>query len=57
MEKLYLEGVDLYLQGKYTEAIEAWQKILDEDPYNVKVKRNIDEAKQRIETLKNLQNK
>ncbi|MFQ6103884.1 MAG: tetratricopeptide repeat protein [Candidatus Glassbacteria bacterium] len=57
MERLYLEGVDLYLQGKYEDAIEVWQKILEEDPYNTKVLRNISEANERINALNNLKKK
>lgn len=57
MEKLYLEGVDLYLQGKYSEAIAAWKRVLEEDPYNTKVLRNIEEAQQRIEALRSLEAK
>ncbi len=54
MERLYLEGVDLYLQGKYEQAIEVWNRILEEDPYNTKVLRNIEEARARIEALRSL---
>jgi tetratricopeptide (TPR) repeat protein len=57
MEKLYLEGVDLYLQGKYAEAVEAWRKVLEDDPNNTKVTRNIEEAEQRIEALRSLEAK
>jgi len=57
MERLYLQGVDYYLQGHYQEAIEIWQQLLEEDPYNTKVLRNINEAKERIEALSNLQNR
>jgi tetratricopeptide (TPR) repeat protein len=57
MEKLYLEGVDLYLQGKYTEAVEIWRGVLEKDPYNTKVLRNIEEAEQRIEALRSLEKK
>jgi|GEM_PF-1831804 len=57
MERVYLQGVDLYLQGQYQEAIAIWEQVLEEDPYNTKVQRNINEARERIEALNNLQNK
>jgi tetratricopeptide (TPR) repeat protein len=54
VEKDYLSGVDLYLQGKYTEAIEIWEVILEDDPHNQRVLRNIAAARERLKTIEEL---
>ena len=54
VEKDYLAGVDLYLQGRYTEAIEIWEKILEKDPHNQRVIRNIAAARERLKTIEEL---
>jgi tetratricopeptide (TPR) repeat protein len=43
----YYEGVELFLIGKYTEAIEIWKGILEEHPYNKKVLEAIRNAEER----------
>ncbi len=47
-ERRYLEGVDKFLAGKYREAIQIWEKILDEYPYNKKVLKAVEGARERL---------
>jgi tetratricopeptide (TPR) repeat protein len=54
VEKDYLAGVDLYLQGRYEEAIAIWERILEDDPHNLRVQRNIDAARERMKTIEEL---
>ena len=51
---LYYAGVDLFVQKKYQEAINEWEKILAIDQYNKLALRNIKEAKSRLRKLKEL---
>jgi tetratricopeptide (TPR) repeat protein len=51
---LYYAGVDLFVQKKYQDAIEEWEKILEIDPYNKLALRNIKEAESRLRKLKAL---
>jgi tetratricopeptide (TPR) repeat protein len=51
---LYYNGIDLFVQKKYEEAIREWNKILDIDPYNKLARRNIKEARDRLKKLKEL---
>jgi len=50
-ERRYLEGVDRFLLGKYQEAIQIWEAILQDHPYNKKVLEAIKGAKDRLERL------
>jgi tetratricopeptide (TPR) repeat protein len=47
-ERRYLEGVDKFLLGRYNEAIEIWQEILKQHPYNKKVLEAISGAEDRL---------
>jgi tetratricopeptide (TPR) repeat protein len=47
-ERRYLEGVDKFLLGKYKEAVEIWQGILQEHPYNKKVLEAVRGAEERL---------
>jgi tetratricopeptide (TPR) repeat protein len=47
-ERRYLEGVESFLLGKYREAIETWEAILLDHPYNKKVLEAINGAQERI---------
>ncbi len=51
-EKRYLQGVDKFLLGKYGEAIEIWEKILQDYPYNKKVLTAIRGARERLKGQK-----
>jgi|GEM_PF-5029815 len=42
------QGMELYMQGKYEEAINVWERVLILDPTNEKVKINIQEAKNKL---------
>ena len=46
---LYIEGMKFFTQSKYTSAIEQWKKILDIDPDNESVSKNIEEARKRLQ--------
>jgi tetratricopeptide (TPR) repeat protein len=45
---LYIEGMRHFNAGRYAAAIDAWEQILDLDPDNDSVRRNIDEARARL---------
>ena len=47
-ERRYLEGIDEYLKGRYTEAIRIWQEILNDHPYNKKVLEAVSGAEERL---------
>jgi len=51
---IYYNGIDLFIQKKYEEAIAEWKKILKIDPYNKLAMRNIKEAEGRLRKLKEL---
>lgn len=47
-EKMYLQGVDLYVEGKYEQAIKVWNKILEADPYNKRVLNAVEKAEDQM---------
>ncbi|MBI5562786.1 MAG: tetratricopeptide repeat protein [Deltaproteobacteria bacterium] len=49
VEKLYLKGVELYTQGKYVDAIKAWEEVLELEPKHEKAILNIKKAKKKLE--------
>ncbi len=51
-EKKFLQGVDLFVKGKYQEAIDIWQEILKDYPYNKKVLTAIENARERLKKTK-----
>lgn len=51
-EKTYLQGVDLYVEGKYEQAIIIWQRILEKDPLNKRVLKAIDKAEEQLRVQK-----
>lgn len=53
IRQLYLAGMRLFSQDEYAKAIVEWEKILEIDPGNESVRRNIEEAKGRLESLDN----
>ena len=53
IRKLYLAGMQHFAKDEYAKAITEWEKILEIDPTNESVQRNIDEAKQRLRQLEN----
>jgi tetratricopeptide (TPR) repeat protein len=53
IRKLYLSGMQFFAKDEYSSAIAEWQKILEIDPTNESVQRNIEEARQRLRKLEN----
>ncbi|MBI5970830.1 MAG: tetratricopeptide repeat protein [Deltaproteobacteria bacterium] len=49
VKKLYDEGIQLYIDGKYTAAIKNWEQVLELDPGNEKASLNIKKAKKKLE--------
>jgi len=47
--KYYLDGISYYLEGLYEEAISEWEKALEIEPENERIKMNIKRAKERLE--------
>jgi tetratricopeptide (TPR) repeat protein len=45
---LYAKGVDYYIAGQFQKAIDAWVKVLEKDPKNYLIQRNLDEARSRL---------
>jgi tetratricopeptide (TPR) repeat protein len=50
-ERLYLEGVDKFVKGKYQQAIDIWEKILIKHPYNKKVLSAIKNTRDRLKNM------
>ena len=48
LTSLYAKGVDYYMAGDYAKAIESWQQVLDKDPGNYLVRRNLEDAKSHL---------
>jgi len=53
IRRFYLRGMQFFSKDQYKEAIAEWEKILEIDPTNESVKRNIEEAKERLKELGN----
>jgi cytochrome c-type biogenesis protein CcmH/NrfG len=51
IRRLFLRGMQHFAKDEYQKAIEQWQRILEIDPTNESVKRNIEEAKERLKQL------
>lgn len=50
-EKLYLQGIELYTQGKYEAAIKVWQQVILLAPDHEKARLNIDKAQRKIRSI------
>jgi cytochrome c-type biogenesis protein CcmH/NrfG len=46
---LYIEGMKFFTKNEYVKAVEQWRKILDIDPDNESVMKNIEEAQKRLQ--------
>ena len=55
IRRLFLRGMQFFAKDQYAKAIEEWEKILEIDPTNESVKRNIEEAKERLSQLEERQ--
>jgi tetratricopeptide (TPR) repeat protein len=53
IRRFYLAGMQFFANDEYAKAIAEWNKILEIDPTNDSVQRNIDEARQRLRQLEN----
>lgn len=51
-ETKYLQGVDRFVKGKYAQAISIWEEILREYPYNKKVLKAVEGARERLNKSK-----
>jgi len=51
-ERLYLEGIALYTQGRYGEAVAVWKKVQLLDPGHVKAGLNIEKALRKLQSIK-----
>jgi tetratricopeptide (TPR) repeat protein len=56
IRRFYLRGMQYFAKDQYREAIAEWEKILEIDPTNESVKRNIEEARERLKQLSNNSN-
>ncbi|HET9869202.1 MAG TPA: PorV/PorQ family protein, partial [bacterium] len=45
----YALGVNAYMAGQYAQAIDEWKKVLEKEPKNYLVRRNIEEARQLLQ--------
>lgn len=49
VEKLYMKGIQLYTEGKYTDAIKVWEEVLELSPGHDKASMNIKRSKKKLE--------
>ena len=47
-KKRYMEGMTMFLNNNYSEAIRIWNEILLEQPYNKKVLQAVQGAKEKM---------
>ncbi len=47
-ERQYIIGTELYLKGRYQEALEIWKKLAEKYPFNKKVQDAIKNAQDRL---------
>jgi tetratricopeptide (TPR) repeat protein len=52
---LYYEGLNLFVNKQYQQAIDVWKTILETDPYNKLALRNIEEAERRLRKIEELE--
>jgi tetratricopeptide (TPR) repeat protein len=55
IEELYKQGVTAYAQGRYSDAIQIWNEVLDLDPEHAKAKESIAKAREKIKLIKDQQ--
>jgi tetratricopeptide (TPR) repeat protein len=51
-QKLYLQGVEAYVQGRYEAALQNWQEALRFTPSETKLKEGVERARQKLEIIK-----
>ncbi len=52
IRQYYIEENEIFTLGDSSAAINAWQKIIEIDPDNESVRKNIEEADQRLKKLR-----
>jgi tetratricopeptide (TPR) repeat protein len=55
IEELYKQGVTAYAQGRYADAVQIWNEVLDLDPEHAKAKESIAKAREKIKLIKEQQ--
>ena len=55
VERLYLQGISLYTEGDYRQAIVVWRQVLDLDPTHEKARMNIDKAERKLHQIQERQ--
>jgi tetratricopeptide (TPR) repeat protein len=53
--ELYKQGVTAYAQGRYSDAVQIWNEVLDLDPEHAKAKESIAKAREKIKLIKDQQ--
>lgn len=56
MQRLYLEGIELYTGGHYQDAIRLWQQVLTLQPQHEKARLNIEKAQRKLAQIKAFKN-
>jgi len=51
IKRLYLNGIESYTMGDYTQAIALWHQVLDLDPVHEKAKMNIEKAERKLSQI------
>jgi tetratricopeptide (TPR) repeat protein len=46
--ELYAKGVEAYIKGDFPKAVDYWGQVLEKNPKNFLVRRNLEEAKTRM---------
>jgi tetratricopeptide (TPR) repeat protein len=54
-QHLYLQGIELYTEGDYKQAIAIWYQVLDLDPDHRKARRNIEKARRKLKQIQERQ--
>ncbi len=52
IDEYYKQGVTAYAQGRYSDAIQIWNEVLDLDPEHSKAKESIGKAREKIKLIK-----
>ncbi|HVZ81222.1 MAG TPA: tetratricopeptide repeat protein [bacterium] len=46
--ELYAKGVEAYMKGDFRRAVDCWGQVMEKNPKNFLVRRNLEEAKERL---------
>lgn len=50
-KELYQRGLNLFIEGRYQDAVATWERALEKDPNNLEIIKAIEGAKEKIKTL------